>query len=101
MRGGKGAESEVGKKGPGGDKTTALTLAALGVDPAICGLVRSDGTLAQRAYQRFVTLTLEPMARILESELRMKLDVPELEIHFRRLHGTDLPALAGFVPFDF
>ncbi len=76
------------------DKTTALTLAALGVDPAICGLVRSDGTLAQRAYQRFVTLTLEPMARILESELRMKLDVPELEIHFRRLHGTDLPALA-------
>ena len=61
-------------------QTANMVMAAAGVDPIIAGLSRGDGTLAREAYRRFERLTLQPIARMIEPELRAKLDAPELTI---------------------
>ena len=69
-------------------------MAAAGVDPIIAGLQRGDGTLAREAYRRFERLTLRPLGRLIQTELRAKLDAPDLTISFNSLRSSDFVGLA-------
>lgn len=75
-------------------QTANMVLSAAGVAPIIAGLERGDGTLAREAYRRFERLTLQPMGRLLEPELRRKLDAPGLSISFASLRSSDFAGLA-------
>ena len=75
-------------------QTGNAVMAAAGVDPIIAGLQRGDGTLAREAYRRFERLTLQPLARLIEPELRAKLDAPDLTISFNSLRSSDFAGLA-------
>ena len=76
-------------------KTTAnMVLASTGVDPVIVGLQRSDGTAHREAYRRFERLTLQSLARLIQTELRSKLDAPDLTISFNSLRSSDFAGLA-------
>ena len=65
-------------------------IAAAGGVPA--ALLRGDteGTAAREAWRQFVTATVKPVARIIEGELRYKLDTPDLTLSFDRLMATPL-----------
>ena len=69
-------------------------LPAVGVDPVLAGLVKGDGTLAREAYRRFERLTLQPLARIAEAELAVKLDAPDLALSFDSLRASDFAGVA-------
>ena len=75
-------------------QTSNMVMAAAGVDPIIAGLSRGDGTLAREAYRRFERLTLQPLARLIQTELRSKLDSPDLTISFNSLRSSDFAGLA-------
>lgn len=75
-------------------QTGNAVMAAAGVDPIIAGLQRGDGTLAREAYRRFERLTLQPLGRLIEPELRAKLDAPDLTISFNSLRSSDFAGLA-------
>ena len=74
--------------------TGHMILAAVGVDPVIAGLQRSDGTAHREAFRRFERLTLQPLARLIEPELRAKLDAPDLALSFNSLRSSDFAGLA-------
>ena len=76
------------------DSTALHVLAACGVDPVTVGLKTGDGTLAREAFRRFERLTLQPLARIVETELREKLDAPELVLNFDSLRASDFAGIA-------
>ena len=63
-------------------------LAACGVPPTLM-VPNSDGTAQREAYRRFLHTALRPMARLMESELRMKLDAPDLRLDMGDLHAAD------------
>ena len=76
-------------------ETSATSLiAACGLDPAMLGFGRSDGTFAREAYRRFDRLTLRPLAKIVEAELRVKLGAPELTLGFDSLRASDFAGTA-------
>ena len=75
-------------------QTANMVMAAAGVDPIIAGLSRGDGTLAREAYRRFERLTLQPLARLIQTELRSKLDAPDLHLSFNSLRSSDFAGLA-------
>ena len=66
-------------------------LAACGVPPTLM-VPNSDGTAQREAYRRFLHTALRPMARLMESELRMKLDAPNLHLDMGELHAADSEA---------
>lgn len=74
-------------------QTSNMVMAAAGVDPIIAGLSRGDGTLAREAYRRFERLTLQPLARLIQTELRLKLDAPDLTISFNSLRSSDFAGI--------
>ena len=76
------------------DSTSAQVLAACGVDPILVGLSSGDGTLARESYRRFERTTLRPLARIVETELRAKMDAPELQLDFNNLRASDFAGVA-------
>ena len=76
------------------DSTSIQILSATGVDPILVGLSRGDGTLAREAYRRFERTTLRPLARIVETELRTKLDAPSLALDFNNLRASDFAGVA-------
>ena len=76
------------------DTTATAVLAACGVDPVLVGLSKGDGTLAREAYRRFERLTLQPLARVVEGELRDKLDAPDLTLNFDSLRSSDFAGIA-------
>ena len=49
----------------------------------------SDGTAQRESYRRFLHSSLKPLARIIESELRVKLDAPNLELDLSDLRAGD------------
>ena len=63
-------------------------LAACGVPPTLL-VASSDGTGQREAYRRFLHSSLRPLARIIEAELRVKLDAPELILDLSELHASD------------
>ena len=74
--------------------TANQVLSATGVDPLVAGLVRGDGTAHREAFRRFERLTLQPLARLIEPELRAKLEAPDLHISFNSLRSSDFAGLA-------
>ena len=76
------------------DSTANHVLSASGVDPLVAGLTRGDGTAHREAFRRFERLTLQPLARLIEPELRLKLDAPDLTISFNSLRSSDFAGLA-------
>ena len=63
-------------------------LAACGVPPTLL-VANSDGTAQREAYRRFLHTSLRPLARIMEAELRLKLDAPDLILDLGELHASD------------
>ena len=76
------------------DKAALQVLAACGVDPLMAGLSRGDGTALRKSYRRYERLTLAPLARIVTTELRDKLDAPALVLGFDSLRASDFAGVA-------
>ncbi|MCE2494039.1 MAG: hypothetical protein J4F40_15805 [Alphaproteobacteria bacterium] len=76
------------------DATANVVLAACGVDPVIVGFGKFDGSFAREGFRRFERLTLRPLARIVEAELRAKLDAPGLTLDFGTLRASDFAGIA-------
>ena len=68
-------------------------LAACGVPPTLF-VANSDGTAQREAFRRFLHSSLRPVARIMEAELRLKLDAPELALDLSELHAADVAGRA-------
>ena len=67
-------------------------LAACGTPPALFD--DSDGTAQRESFRRYLTLTVQPMAQVLESELADKLDAPDVRLSFEGLYAHDLQGRA-------
>ena len=67
--------------------------AASGIPPA---LIRadSDATAAREGYRQFISSTIGPIARMIEGELRLKLDEPNLALSFDKLAAADISGRA-------
>ena len=68
-------------------------LGACGVPPTLF-VPNSDGTAQREAFRRFLHASLRPMARIMEAELRLKLDAPDLALDLSELHAADVAGRA-------
>ena len=64
-------------------------LAACGVPPTLF-VANSDGTAQREAFRRFLHGSLRPVARLIETELRAKLDAPEAELDLSDVHAADV-----------
>ena len=71
-------------------------LAACGVPPTLV-TPNSDGTAQRESYRRFLHTALRPMARIMEAELRVKLDAPDLVLDLSPLAAADVAGRARAV----
>lgn len=68
-------------------------LAACGVPPSLV-VPNADGTSQRESLRRFLHTSLRPTARIIESELRIKLDAPELVLDLSEVHAADIAGKA-------
>ena len=73
---------------------TALdVLGACGVPPTLF-VANSDGTAQREAFRRFLHAGLRPVARLMEAELRVKLDAPDLVLDLSEIHAADVAGRA-------
>ena len=63
-------------------------LAACGLSAALFGL-SSDGTARREAYRQALHIGVQPVVRLIEAELRGKLDAPDLALDLTRLSAAD------------
>ena len=68
-------------------------LAACGVPPSL-GSANSDGTSQRESWRRFLHSSVAPVGELMASELRDKLEVPDLRLTFDRLFASDLAGRA-------
>ena len=68
-------------------------LAACGVPPTLV-TAAGDGTAQRESFRRFLHSSLRPLARLMEAELRVKLDAPELVLDLSELHAADVAGRA-------
>ena len=66
---------------------------------AACGVSSSlfssaDGTAQREAWRRLLFSTIAPLGRIVENELRVKLDTPDLRLTWNELRASDLAGRA-------
>ena len=54
----------------------------------------SDGTAQRESWRRWLHSAIRPMARVMEAELRVKLDAPNLRLDMADLHAADSEARA-------
>ena len=66
---------------------------ALGIPPALLD-PQAAGQGQRESYRRFVLLTVDPMLKTVQDELRVKLDMPELTLSTNDLAATDLVSRA-------
>ena len=71
----------------------AAVAAACGIGPSLIQAA-ADGTGQRESYRRFLFSTLLPIARLVEVELREKLDEPDLTLSFDELRAADLTGRA-------
>ena len=76
----------------------ASILAACGCPGSL--LERADGTLAREEMRRFLHSTISPVARVVASELEVKLDTPGLSFDFSALFASDLSGAGQGFPVD-
>ena len=69
-----------------------VVLAACGVPPSLAD-ASADGTAQRESWRRFLHSSLQPVSRIIESELTAKLDT-EISLSFRSLMASDLAGRA-------
>ena len=67
--------------------------AACGVPPSLVTLP-ADGTGQREAWRRFLHASISPVARIVQGELRAKLDTPALSLDFTNLYAADVSGRA-------
>ena len=68
--------------------TARDVLGACGVPPTLF-VANSDGTAQREAFRRFLHASLRPVARLMEAELRLKLDAPELTLDLSEVNAAD------------
>ena len=68
-------------------------LSACGVPPGLFE-ASGDGTGQREGYRRFLHSGLRPLARIVESELRVKLEAPDLTLDLSELGAADVAGRA-------
>ena len=73
------------------DPVSQSVTIACGIPTALVS--NSDGTAAREGFRRFLTTTIRPVARIIETELRRKLD-PAAELRFSELAASDITGKA-------
>ena len=66
-------------------------LSACGIPP---GLARAAGGESRESYRRWYAAGVLPLARLVETELRDKLDVPDLRLDFGSLSAADITGRA-------
>ena len=80
------------------DSASLAVLRAMGIPH---GLYLGGGGAEREAYRQFYAITCNPLARLIEAELRVKLGIPELSISLDDLAAIDITAksraLQGFV----
>ena len=62
-------------------------LSCCGIPP---GLSRAAGGESRESYRRFYTIGVQPMASLVQAELRDKLDTPDLRLDFASLAAADV-----------
>ena len=67
--------------------------AACGLAPVLFGLT-GDGTARREAFRQALHSTIAPIARLVEMELRTKLEVADLALNFDALFAADLSGRA-------
>lgn len=67
-------------------------LSAFGLSPAL--FAAADGTAAREAWRQALHGLIQPLARVAETELRRKLDSPDLTLAFDRLSASDISGRA-------
>ena len=68
-------------------------LSCCGISEAMTS-ARSDGTARREAFRQFLHLSVNPVARQILSELRVKLDIPDMRLDFSELFAGDLSGRA-------
>ena len=68
-------------------------LGACGIPPALVA-DRSDGTSQRESFRRFLHSTVQPLGALTQTELRAKLDSPDLTLSFESLFAADLAGRA-------
>lgn len=63
-------------------------LAAAGVPQSLLG--GADGTYQRELFRFFQVTTVEPLGKLVQSELRASLDVPDLTLDFGEVRGADI-----------
>ena len=71
------------------DSAAMAVLRALGIPP---GLYSGSGGASREAYRQFYAVTVNPLAKLMEAELRVKLNLPELAISLDDLAAIDITA---------
>ena len=71
-------------------EAAADVLSACGIPPVLFDMAKADSASRREAYRQLTFTTLQPWGRLVEAELRDKLDSPELALSFAGLHGADL-----------
>ena len=71
------------------DSAAMAVLRALGIPP---GLYSGSGGASREAYRQFYAVTVNPLAKLIEAELRVKLNLPELAISLDDLAAIDITA---------
>ncbi len=66
-------------------------LSACGIPP---GLARAEGGESRESYRRWYAAGVLPLARMVEAELRVKLDAPDLRLDFASLAAADITGRA-------
>ena len=72
-------------------ETFLSVLGAAGTPPAL--FTEADGTSQRESFRRYLTMTVQPLAKLLEEELVMKLEA-EVRLDFSDLYAHDLAGRA-------
>ena len=75
------------------DDADMLLLAVCGVSPSLF-MSNSDGTAQREAYRRFLFSTIQPLGAIVQTELRLKMEAPDLAIDWSELRASDIASRA-------
>lgn len=70
-----------------------ILLAACGVPPALASTTATQ-TASRESWRQFLHGTIQPVATLVEAELRIKLNQPDLTIRFDRLFASDIQGRA-------
>lgn len=72
------------------NQTAIEVLASCGVPAEITGIAKADGTSKRESYRQYLHLTVTPLVKIVQDELRKKLDAPDLKLDTSALYAADV-----------